>query len=118
MLCRERLFSALVRRHADDPCLDKTAVSRKKGNLIGFEKGADSVRQLRDDLVFARQHFFDINRNGSAADPMVCRMNLQLLIALRRIQQGLGRNTADIKAGPAHRGFAALANPTVDAGRF
>ena len=70
-------------------------------DLVLLEQVQDAVVVLRDDLVLARQHLRDVDREALDLDAVVGERMAGVLEVLRRLQQRLGRDAADVGARAA-----------------
>ena len=104
--------------------LDLVAVRRLAGeaaaaveerDLVLLEEIEDAVVVLFDDLVLALQHLRDVDRQALDPDAVLRELVAGVLVVLRRLQQRLGRNAADVGARAARRGLAVRGLPFVDA---
>ena len=84
----------------------KTAATVEKLDFVFLEQVNDAVVILFDDLVLARQHLPDIDAQPLDLDAVLRELVAGVLEILRRLQQRLGRNAADVGAGAAERGPA------------
>ena len=87
-----------------------------EGHLVLPEQIQDAVVVLAHDLVLAREHPRDVDRQTLDVDPVVGKGVPRVLEILRRLQERLGRNTANVSAGTAERRLAVGHRPVVDAG--
>ena len=88
----------------------------KNVDLVLLEQVQDAVVVLRDDLVLAREHLRDVDREALDLDAVLGEGMAGVLEVLGRLQQRLRRDAADVGAGAARRGLAVGARPVVDAG--
>jgi len=85
-------------------------------DLVGLEQLLDTPGQVRDDLVLALDHLRDIEARALNLDAVACELVLHMMVMLGRIEQGLGRNAADIQTGAAERRLTVLADIFIDNG--
>ena len=94
---------ATAGRHLDDvPRLQRPAPLRPR-DLVLPEQELDALRVLPDDVVLPLEHRREIERQLSDADAVRRRRVSSKLVMLRRRQQRLGRNAADVDARAAER---------------
>ena len=88
----------------------------KNCDLVLLEEVDDAVVVLLHDRLLARHHLRHVDRQVREADAVVGEVMAGLLEVLRRLQQRLRRNAADVGAGAAGRRTALVVLPLVDAG--
>ena len=72
-------------------------------DLVLLHQEFDALGVLRDDTVFALHHLRKIERGLVDGDAFIARMGGEVP-HVGGVEQGLGRNTADMKAGAAQFG--------------
>ena len=84
-----------------------------------MEQEFHAAGEFGNDGVFARNHFRRIEFNVADGNAVFGKIMLRGVEMFARLQQGFGRNAADVQAGAAQRGrIACFVDARVDTGGF
>src|SRR5512147_99724 len=82
---------------------DERTAAVEERDLVLLEQVQDAVVVLLDHAVLAGKHLRQVETQALDLDTVGSKVVAGLLVVFRRLQQRLGRNAADIRAGPARR---------------
>ena len=99
------LKRAVARGRADEHLagLHKSAEAADDLDVALLEQGTDAHVELGDDLVLVREHLGDVEGDFLSADETVLLAVQGLLVDFGGMQEGLGRDAADVEAGATER---------------
>ena len=84
-----------------------------------MEQEFHATGKLGYDSVFARNHFRRVEFDVADADAVFGKIMLRSMEMFAGLQQGFGRNAADVQAGTAQRGrVACFVDACIDTGGF
>src|SRR5205823_10427365 len=86
-------------------------------DLVLLEQIKNAFVVLADDLALARLHLLQIEAQALDFYPMLGKRVPGMFVVFRRLQQGFGRNAADVGARASRRRLPVSCLPVVDAGR-
>ena len=89
----------------------EAGVALQVGHVVLLQQASDALGERVHDLVLVRHHRIEIELDARDLDAMTGEPRLGVGVFLRRVQQRLGRDAADVEAGAAESGRA------LDAGR-
>ena len=120
MLCYQRFFDFAA--DLDLPCAwcttGKCAFAMKKRDFVFLEQIQNAVVVLLDDFILALEHLRNVHAQASYFDAVIRKCMRRVIVVLRRLQQRLGRNAADVGTRATRRRFAVDGLPIVDAGHL
>ena len=93
--------------------LEQRRAPMHRGYFIFSEQHGDAAGEIGDDFVLARHHRGNIHRQSFHRDAVSREFMRGTFIILRRFQQRLRWDAADIQAGPAQAGLALRVFPLI-----
>ena len=97
----------------------KRSRTEQAGYFVFLEQEFHAAGELGYDGVFARNHFRRVKFDVADADAVFGEIMLRGVEMFAGLQQGFGRNAADVQAGAAQRGrIACFVDARIDTGGF
>ena len=112
------LVAAAGRGHGDPAVGAEAAAAVEERDLVALQQLRDAAGELLHHGVLALEHGRDVDARAFDRDAVRGVVVLQVVVMLAGVEQGLGRDAADVEAGAARRRLAVLAGELVDAGRL
>ena len=103
VLAPDGLLRAVVAVDLDLVGRRKLAPALDIVDLVLLEQALDAARQLPHVLVLVGEHLAQVEADAGRVDAKLAHVVLGLVVEVRRVQQRLGRDAADVEAGAAER---------------